>query len=455
MANVVRKEMYVKSDVNQNNNKFWEVQIESSGTVICRWGRVGDTGQNKTFSFGSIVEANHFVDGKIKEKTRDGRNGEIAYRKIDVVGSSMAGSSMSSVKSVANNDLARIATKQIKTNNPIVEDLIRYLTKVNAHNICSFSDKITYNDTTGLFSTPLGIVTQSNIDEANNLLVKIGDLVANRDYTNPNMIEFTNLLLMYIPQNIGRNRLDVREFWSDLSKVQKQQQVLDSLQASLVAATKNPQVLPDKANIVQEHVFDVELNIVDDRKVVSEIFDNYNKRKSSMHTCCNYNPINVWSICVKKVREAFLNDGAKLQNVINAYHGTSSANLLSLLSSGFLVRPPKSAHVSGSLFGLGIYGAPIQVNGSSTKACNYSTNYWGGTSSQRTFVFIVKFGMGNYYTPTANEYQRISYPKNGYQSTWAKGNYMGSSRYSGVINDECIVYRPSQVDMEYLIELKG
>jgi len=119
-----------------------------------------------------------------------------------------------------------------------------------------------------------------------------------------------------------------------------------------------------------------------------------------------------------------------------------------------VVRPPKSAHVSGSLFGNGAYCAPVHIDGSSSKATNYSTNFWGGSVSQRTFVFIVKFGMGKYYIPTANEYQRISYPQKGYQSTWAKGNYQGKSRYSGVINDECIVYRPSQVDMVYLIELK-
>lgn len=444
--------MYVKSDVNNNNNKFWEVTVFDDNNVFCRWGRVGDEGQSKTFPFGDPSSANKFVDGKIKEKTRDGRNGEIAYRKIEVVGSSTT-TSQSSVKTVANNDLQRIATSQIKTNNPIVEDLIKYLTKVNVHNIVESSlGAISYSDTTGLFSTPLGIITQQNIDAANDLLVEIGSMVAIGNYSTE-LNQKTNSYLMLVPTNIGRQRLDVREFWSGLDKVQRQKQVLDGLQASVISASNLPPVVSG-GKTIDTNVFNVELTTIDNRNVVNDIFDNYLKRRSRMHTCYHLKPVDVWQVHVKKVREAFQNDGEKLENVITGYHGTSSANLLSLLKSGFMVKPPKSAHISGSLFGAGCYSAPTHIDGSATKAANYSTNYWGGSSSQRTFVFIVKVGMGKFYIPTADEYQRISYPQRGYQSTWAKGNYQGMTKYSGVLNDECIVYRSSQVDMLYLIELK-
>jgi predicted DNA-binding WGR domain protein len=49
MANLVREEKYIKSDVNNNNNKWWTVQLYDNGDVKTLWGRVGDAGQSKLF----------------------------------------------------------------------------------------------------------------------------------------------------------------------------------------------------------------------------------------------------------------------------------------------------------------------------------------------------------------------------------------------------------------------
>lgn len=444
MSEVIRKELYVKSDIANNNNKFWEVKILSDGTYVCRWGRVGDEGQVKSFSTGSVACAEKEVEKKIREKTRDGRNGEIAYRKVDIIGNSQ-NCDIKKPASIDKVELQKIATSQIKNNNPIVEDLIKYLTKVNIHMITTAtSGAVTYNDTTGLFSTPLGIITQENIDMANDILCKIGDHVANKSY-NETLKKLTNELLMLVPQSIGRNRIDINTFWCNLSKVQEQKSILDGLQASYANVVKNPTSSNEISNV--EQIFDVSLNVLENKKAKNFIFDLFNKNKSSKHGCYGLVPKSIWEVEIKRSRDKFKDDGGKMSNIITGWHGTSSANLLSLLKSGFLVTPPSSAYISGKLFGNGIYCAPSHVFGSSTKATNYSAGGWGATKTDRVFVFVVDMAMGKYFTPTKDNYTRISYPMKGYDSTWAKANV------SGVINDECIVYRASQVDIKYLIEL--
>jgi hypothetical protein len=62
-------------------------------------------------------------------------------------------------------------------------------------------------------------------------------------------------------------------------------------------------------------------------------------------------------------------------------------------------------------------------------------------------MFFIKMAMGNFYTPGKN-YQSVSYPVKGYDSTWAFGDH------SGVRNDEAIVYRSSQCNIEYLVEFE-
>lgn len=446
MATIIKKINLVKADPVKNNNKFWRGTAYSDGSVLCEWGRIGDKGQSKLFPSGG----ESFLMKKVREKTSDGRNDEIAYREIDIIDNDVIVSP--SVKSVASPDLKQIAMKQIKTSskNKEVMDLIEYMTKVNIHNITSFSgNNIKYNYDKGMFQTEMGLIGQSTIDSARNVLVEIGDLVASRNYGNE-LLEKTRDYCMKVPQNLGHKRLEVKEFWSDIGKVQQQNSVLDGLQASLVQAISSPK---DKAIVTpEEQVFNVHLDVVSDNSITKEIFDYYYNTRSTMHQCYSYKPKKIWKVEIKGAKDSFDKDGGKMRLVIPGFHGSGSSNLLSLLKSGILVRPPSSAHVSGALFGSGAYMAPLKrengdlINGAASKALNYSTNFWGGNNSQRTFMFFVKMGMNKYYVPEARNYDRISYPVSGYDSTWAYGGH------SGVRNDEAICYRSSQINIEYLIE---
>lgn len=439
MGTLVEKRCFIKSDHVKNNNKFWNIEVYDDGNTIVRYGRVGDSGQIQTKNFGSLSGAQNFANKKINEKTRSGRNGEIAYREIELIeGGEVAKTAQ---KTVAKTQLEEIAKKQIRSNNPNVTKLISYLTQVNAHQISSATGgQITFNDTTGLFSTPLGIVTQTNIDEANDILVKIGDIVAN-NRRNSNIGDLTNDYLMLVPQDIGRKRLDVNNFWSDLTKVQNQKQIVDALQSSFVTATTQPNQPKKKTvKVEEEQVFDVQLDLVNDSNTIDRITKMFRKTKKSMHSCNNFDVKTVYSVDINTVSSAFKNGGAKMKNIWELWHGTMHSNVLSVLKGGLVIPPSSSSHCTGRLYGDGVYASDI-----STKALGYATGFWSGNRSNTCFMFLLDMAMGDYYIPNKGSYTTTKYPVKGYQSTFAKEG-------TGVYNNEMIVYSLDQVNLKYLVE---
>lgn len=431
MATLVEKRCFAMTDQSEgnNNNKFWNVEIYDDGATTVIYGRQGDSGQRQTKNWGSVHAAKRFADQKAGEKTRKG------YRPVEVIDSSSV--SNITAKSVTTSNLESLAKKQIRSNNPVVANLISYLTKVNAHNISAATGgKITFNDTTGLFSTTMGVVGQGNIDQANDILVKIGDLVAGRDY-GTKLIEFTNDYLMLIPQDIGRRRLDHSSFWSGLDKVQNQKQILDSLQASLVTATTSPS--NKKAiDIPEEKVFDCQLDLIEDGNVIDRITNMYRSTKKAMHTCSNLDVKTVYAVDINTVRSAFEKDGAKMDNIWELWHGSSSSNLLSILKGGLIIPPASSSHCTGRMFGNGVYASNI-----STKALGYAAGYWNGKRDSNCFMFVLDMAMGNYHVPSGPS-QNL--PVRNSDSTFAKPGK------SGILNEEMIVYRTSQINLKYLVE---
>lgn len=352
MSNVVEKIHLVKADPEKNNNKFWCGTLYYNGDVLCEWGRVGDKGQSKMFP----GKGRSFLEKKVKDKKRAGRNDEIAYREIDIV-NEVSVSSPRRSKDVTCSNLASIAKKQIKSKNqsPEMADLIDYLVKTNAHNIAQATNNaVTFNYDTGQFQTSMGLIGQNSIDQARTVLSDIANLVSNKKMGN-GLLEKTRDFFMLVPTDLGRKRLDHAMFWGSPSQVQKQNAILDGLQSSLVQATTTKGSKPNtKQAEVEEQVFDTELELVTDRSTTQLLTGYFNKTKSSVHSCYHYKPKKIWSVNIKSMVDAFVKDGAKMKNVVEGWHGSGAGNVLSLLKTGMLVRPPSNAAVSGALLFLPI-----------------------------------------------------------------------------------------------------
>ena len=157
-----------------------------------------------------------------------------------------------------------------------------------------------------------------------------------------------------------------------------------------------------------------------------------------MHTSYNLRVKNVYSVTIGNMKNAWDNDGAQMSNIKELWHGTRAANLLSILKGGLIIPKSSAGHVTGRLFGDGLY-----FSDQSTKSLNYSQGYWSGSRDNHCFMFLANVAMGKEYIPNGHG---GPWPRKGYDSTYAIGGK------SGVMNNEMIVYRTSQCNLKYLVE---
>jgi poly [ADP-ribose] polymerase len=434
MPKLVKEEMYVKSNAAGNNNKFWEIKLYDDFSVHIRNGRIGGSGEiQKPKEYGSMEEAESFWNKKTKEKLSP-RKGYTKFKGILT--------ESNEVKVTSSNNLADIALKQIvSASGSETAKLIKYLSDKNIHNITS-ATTITYNADSGLFKTPLGIVTQEGIDEARILLGKIAPFVKKASHTDSQFIDYLQEYMRLIPRKIGRKFIP-EEIISDMNAIQAENQILDSLDASLQKVLSAP--VDDgsgKKTTDESKIFNVKVEVLADTKVFDYIVQLFNKTRDRNHTSYNLKPKKVYTVEIAHMKEAFEKKGKLIGNIWELYHGTKTANLLSILKGGLVIPKGNESHVTGAMFSTGLY-----FSDNSTKSLNYSQGYWsGGSRDSNPFMFLCDVAMGKHYVPSRPS---NSLPMKGYDSTFAKAHH------SGVINNEMVIYKTAQCNLKYLIEFSS
>lgn len=416
-----KKEMFVKTDASANNNKFWEITMAADGTVSTRNGRVGSTGQSRTLGNGDALYAR-----KVKEKERGG------YKKVEVVGNSAAQSAVSNV--------SRVAETEIGNGDPVVTELVKKLAKINRHQIMAASGgQMDLDLDSGVIRTPVGVVSHDNITNARGILPQLSTLVQKEEFESARFMSLLNDYLMLVPQKVGAKRGWHKAVLPDTEAVQKQNALLDQLEASIQIAEESFKKAAQRAKGDAPKTFDVTLEVLTGDET-DRITRFYRESINSRHTSSGLRPKRFFRVGIGAMTEAWEADGAKLDNRMELWHGTRAHNLLSILKSGLII--PKSGgsvQVTGRMFGDGLY-----FSDQSTKSLNYAHGYWdGGARDNTCYMFLADVGMGKEYHPKS---PFSGVPPKGFDSTFAKG---GTAR---VLNNEMIVYRTSQANLKYLVE---
>lgn len=405
----------VFSDLKNNSYKFWDGELLDDGTVISTFGVVGATNPQSK-NFGQVGKS--FFEKKIREKERKG----YTHAKVLLEGVSN--------KVVDKRSLADIAVNQIKFSNPMVEALIKRLANSNIHKITN-STSISFDN--GVFQTPLGVITQEGIDEARILLQYFFSNVKKRKKLGEEFDKSIDKYLMIIPRPKGYG-LYYDNIFTTEDEIKKESDVIDALENSLALATAPTPTPKDKT--VEQNIFDLSLEIEQDKSIRKRLEDWYEKTKKSMHSYDKVKVREIYNVDLLKYNQNFRSD---LANLTQVWHGSGQSNILSILKSGLSVSPPSTAAIAGKMFGNGVYGSET-----SSKSLGYSLGRWGQSSGDSGWLFVCEFAMGNpYYAKNS-----LSTIPSGYDSCWAL------PKNTSLYNDELIVYNSNQIRIKYLIEVK-
>ena len=443
----IEKRKFVCSDAMNNNNKFWEYEYDDATCMlVVKYGRVGKTSTTDPAKYTSRSE----LDTKIREKLKGrGKEGTATYKPpyreiailTDAVPVAPSGPAMS--KEV----VREAAKKQLGNGNSELSHLIERLVEANRHELVKASGgQMDIDLKTGIISTPIGVITKDTVAEARKVLDAMESYVAKKDFDAKEFITNLNSYLMLVPQTVGHARGWHKQFFSTHNTLQRQSTLLDQLEASsdIADARMKAALSGAVASTIADtpSLFNADLKILTDKAMIAKIEKMFYESINQKHESRNMKPIRFYEVTLPDAKAAYDADGGKLSNQMLLWHGTRIFNVLSILKN-HLFCPPKSGsfHVTGRMFGDGIYGSD-----QSTKALNYARGYWdGGPRDKNCFMFLVDFGMGNYYVPRSS-YESL--PKAGYDSTFAKPGQ------SGILNNEMIVYRNSQVCIRYLVEFE-
>lgn len=446
MSKLIREDklVCVEVDENANHNKYYHIQQFEDFSIHMEWGRIDAGKQTKQETFASQFESDKFYDKKVKEKLKGKVNSETGKREPYTLAKVLGGTSgtPATVREVTKSMVKDLAKKQIRTSSSVVEKLVDYLIQVNIHAITEGTGgNVTFNVDTGLFSTPLGVVTLDGIKEARDTLDKLSPFVVNSNLDNNDYKSLLSQYLRLIPQKVPHRHV-WRTLYTNQNDLQNQNNILDSLESSynaVITDSKKDDKVPDRK---EEQVFNVELQLMEDPDVFKKIAIKYDSTKTGYHACSHLKIKRVYTVNIDSVHRQFEDRGRSIGNVMELFHGTRSSNLLSILKKGLIIPSPRDPHVTGSMFGPGLY-----ASSQSSKATNYSYGYWGqGPRDNNCFVFLLDFAMGKHFTP--NSPVRTT-PPSGYNSYWAKPNI------SGVMNHEMIVPNTYQANLKYLIELSS
>lgn len=417
---ITKKVRLVFSDLGKNSYKFWDGDLHDDGTFISRFGVVGASNPQEC-NYGSVGES--FMEKKVREKLKKGYE----HARVIIDGPEVA------TQEVPRGSLADIALSQIRFSNEAIKKLIRRLADSNVHKITS-STSIQFNQATGLFQTPLGIVTSDGIDAARNLLpFFMGKTAIDAEYK-----KNLDAYLRIIPRNKG-NKLRYEDIFPDQNALQKESDLLDALQNSLDIVSK-PKA-PEKKKKGEkeapvEQVFKLKLDVLDDDKERARIIKWYEDTKKSMHHYDNVKVREIYAIDIEDYNADF---DAHLANQTEVWHGSSQANILSIGKVGLKCSPPSTAAIAGKMFGNGVYGSQT-----SSKSLGYTMGRWGQSTGDSGWLFVCDFAMGNPYYPTHS----IQSIPAGYDSCWAL------PAKTRLHNDELIVYKERQIRVKYLLECK-
>jgi poly [ADP-ribose] polymerase len=437
-------------NIEVNSNKYYVIEIQHDPIagdyrLYTQYGRIGSSGvYDERGPWSSRAPAdtefNKIVAAKQKGKTGDTSKYEIVETLSPTVGSpNIRGRAVENLTIDKAPDI--IISRAASKFDPSVMQVLKQFAQENIHRITSTTS---LSFTSAGLETALGPVTESHIARARAELSQIQTLVKEHGEgqnllgaTGKEIKLLNNKYLSLIPHTFGR-KIQQSDWIIDDRKLIEEFDLLDQLEAAVKLGLKSD-------NTEQEAFKELDTHIepLTDKDEYEKLVTTVNATKAHSHLS-RWHVKKIYKVIIDKERNRFATLGeTKFGNPGEFFHGSQNCNLLSIMLGGLIIPPHNASHVTGRMFGNGIYGA-----NSSTKSLNYSVGGWSGRGNKfsNSFLLRVTFAMGKTYEPTRS---MGSGPPAGYDSISA------FAKNTSLANDEFIVYKLEQCTVTHLMEMES
>lgn len=451
---IVKKAVLQVTDIKNNNNKYYAIELHKAGSkfrVFTHYGRTDDletnpnAGQKECRFFDDAGSAQAEYDSIYKAKTAKSKGyKEVALASSKIGSQKARGQSSGEVDAKTLEKMkgeAKAETpKPKKSELPApIQDVVKYIYAEATNALTTtVAAKITANG----IETPLGVLTVGQIEKGEEVLGDIHKLFTSGKGTKTKFVDLSGEFYTAIPHRLGRTRTAIEEAVIDtLAEISQKQETLQLMKDMLAVNGEGGSVLFDDQVDQQYKALGIELSPIDTGSGEFKEWATYVEKSQIKRK--DVKVVNVYKVKRPGEWEAF---DTKVGGERHLFHGSRIQNWVGLLTRGILM-PKIVVSMGVNRTDAGWLGNGIYFGDASCTAAFYTTP---GKKKTR-FMCIARVGLGK-----AKDYTKITYglnePPKGFDST--HGVRHTKEQTSQFEDDEYVIYRQNQQRMEYLVEFK-
>lgn len=460
--------MLNQTNIGNNNNKFYIIQLiqcNSGFHTWTRWGRVGETGKYSLSGRTDLQKATADFEKKFKDKTKNNwqeRDSFVAvagkYTLLDMIGDDDEDDDGKSQQ------VKCVEPKEGDTLPCTLDKPTQSLIKLLFDN--DMFQEALKNLEIDIKKMPLGKISKTQIAKGFEVLEKLQDAIKTKKSSSV-LAQISSEFYTLIPHSFGRQRPPTI---SDLEMLQTKMDlltVLGDIEVAQAIQKENKSDSKKDQNVKPQHPLDskyglltCDLKHLDIKSDVGKILAKYVKATENR----KLEILDVWEVNRHKEGDHFAVN-SKIENRKLLWHGTNVAVVVAILKGGLRIMPH-----SGGRVGKGIYFASENAK---------SAGYVRTTQDKTGIMFLNEVVLGKEHHITVDDWTLVAPPK-GFDSIVAKGitepdpkldteivldghkvtvpqgkpirqNQFQNSRFS---QSEYLVYREDQCRIRYLLKLK-
>jgi poly [ADP-ribose] polymerase len=453
---IVKRAILQYTDLKKNNNKYYAVELHKgtgSGDegfrVYTHYGRTDDletnpnAGARECRYFPSLAKATAAYDQIYRQKTSPAKG----YKELSLasakIGSEKGRGGASgqvdakTLEKIEKKEGAKPVIKKSELPTP-VQDLVRYLYEEATNALTTtVAAKITANG----IETPLGVLTIGQIEKGEAILGELYSIYQQGKKSADKLAQLSGEFYTVIPHRIGRTRAAVAASVIDtLEEFTQKQETLQLMKDMLeVNGGEDGSVLFDDEVDSKYKALGCELGVLDVGGGEFQEIKSYVEKSQVKSKTIQVR--NVWKLRRAGEQERFTRS---LENQRLLFHGSRAQNWVGILSRGILM-PKIVVSMGGNRTDAGWLGSGIYFGDA---AC--TTLYYAHPGKRKTrWLTVARVALGKSKT-----YRQITYgidkAPDGYDSCHGVRHTPALS--SQFEDDEFVIYRPEQHQLEYLVE---